>query len=322
MYFPSPKAVVANTDSDWFKFFRPSDQVSRIDEVNFWRPGSQNEFRALSPGEPFFFRLKHPTNAVAGFGFFAAQSFVSVSTAWRFFQEKNGVNDEDDFVQRLAYYRRVPKSRAGELSTQQLNCLILREVVFLPESMWVDWQQDAEWSRNIVAFKTYDLHSPVGQRLEELLRKVPAQELPELSPHFSPVVADERVYGEYSTLLRVGQGTFRARLLNAYQGRCAISREKSIPVLDAAHIQPYLGPHSNHIQNGLLLRTDLHRLYDLGYVTVTPDYQFEVSRRLKEEFDNGEHYYRYQGVELNLPGDRSLHPSPDALDWHATRVFK
>ena len=52
---------------------------------------------------------------------------------------------------------------------------------------------------------------------------------------------------------REGQGAFRVRLLRAYEGRCAITGEHTEPVLDAAHIQPYLGPGSNHIQNGLLL---------------------------------------------------------------------
>jgi putative restriction endonuclease len=322
VYLGTPNAVVANTDSDWFSFFRPTDQITHVDEVNFWRPGSQQGFHALSPGEPFFFRLKHPVNAVAGFGFFAVQSFMSVSTAWRWFESKNGVEHQQAFLERLAHYRSIRRDEAWTLGTQQLNCLILREAVFLPESMWVEWRQESEWAPNIVAFKTYDLTSKVGQRLEEILRMAPTRGVPDLAPRFSPMIADEREYGEYSAALRTGQGTFRARLLNAYQGRCAITQEKSVPVLDAAHIQPYLGPGSNHVQNGLLLRVDLHRLYDLGYVTVTPDYQIDVSSRLKDEFNNGEHYYRYQGLELNVPDDPKFKPSREALDWHSSEIFR
>src|SRR5437879_8256493 len=86
--------------------------------------------------------------------------------------------------------------------------------------------------------------------------------------------------------LREGQGAFRVRVLDAYGRRCSVTGERSLPVLDAAHIQEYLGPESNHVQNGLSLRTDIHRLYDEGYVTITPEFRFEVSKRLREEFEN------------------------------------
>jgi putative restriction endonuclease len=83
-----------------------------------------------------------------------------------------------------------------------------------------------------------------------------------------------------------------------------------------------MAPASNHVQNGLILRTDLHRLYDGGYITVTPDHRLEVSRRLREEFDNGEEYYRMQGRSLTLPDTAALKPSRDALLWHADHVFR
>ena len=121
---------------------------------------------------------------------------------------------------------------------------------------------------------------------------------------------------------RYGQGTFRARLLTAYAGRCAITSERSVPVLDAAHIQPYYGPTSNHVQNGLLLRADLHRLYDAGYLTVTPDLRVNVSPRLREDYENGRNYYAMAGEQIRVPDSASLQPSRAALEWHASRVFR
>lgn len=100
-----------------------------------------------------------------------------------------------------------------------------------------------------------------------------------------------------------------------YGRRCAVTGERALPVLDAAHIEPYLGPASNHIQNGLALRADIHRLYDTGYVTATPEYRVEVSRRLKEDFDNGEVYYQLGGTNLAvLPRDPTKRPSRQALE--------
>ena len=67
---PAQRAVVANTDQHWFDHFRPADRLTRVDEVNFWRPVARAQFRALATGEPFFLRLKYPVNAVADIGFF------------------------------------------------------------------------------------------------------------------------------------------------------------------------------------------------------------------------------------------------------------
>lgn len=88
----------------------------------------------------------------------------------------------------------------------------------------------------------------------------------ELADNFSPLEFDERAFALRDAVTREGQGAFRLRLLHAYGGRCAITGEHTEPVLDAAHIQPYLGPRSNHLQNGLLLTKEFHALLDEGYV--------------------------------------------------------
>ena len=72
----------------------------------------------------------------------------------------------------------------------------------------------------------------------------------------------------------------------------------------------------------VLERSDLHRLFDRGYVTVTPDYQFRASRKLKEDFDNGEVYLKLTGTQLWLPADPVGRPNREFLDWHAETVFR
>jgi putative restriction endonuclease len=94
-------------------------------------------------------------------------------------------------------------------------------------------------------------------------------------------------------------------------------------VLEAAHIKPYAleGPHQ--VQNGLLLRSDLHKLFDLGYVTVTPSLRLEVSSRLREEWQNGREYYAHHGQELShRPTDPASLPSREFLSWHNEKVFR
>jgi putative restriction endonuclease len=108
----------------------------------------------------------------------------------------------------------------------------------------------------------------------------------------------------------------------AYERRCAVTGERTLPVLEAAHIKPYAdsGPHL--ISNGLLLRSDFHILFDDGYVTVTEDLRLEVSKRIREEFENGREYYRYRGKPLTvLPASIGERPSKDFIRWHNERVF-
>src|SRR4051812_9553761 len=75
------RGFVANTDYDWFTYLRAIEPP--IDEVNFWKPGSGTNFSALVPGEPLFFKLKAPRNAIAGFGYFAHFSRLPVSMVWQ-----------------------------------------------------------------------------------------------------------------------------------------------------------------------------------------------------------------------------------------------
>ena len=75
-----------------------------------------------------------------------------------------------------------------------------------------------------------------------------------------------------------------------YGGACAVTHEHTGPVLEAAHIMPYARGGEHRVNNGLLLRRDLHRLYDRGYVSITPDYVFLVGESLREEFQNGRSY--------------------------------
>jgi putative restriction endonuclease len=106
-----------------------------------------------------------------------------------------------------------------------------------------------------------------------------------------------------------------------YERRCVVSDEKTLPILDAAHIRAYGDGGDHDTANGLLLRTDIHRLFDLGYVTVSEDHRFEVSHRLKADFDNGRHYYDLHGQALRTPKPGFPAPAQDALAWHREHKY-
>ena len=122
--------------------------------------------------------------------------------------------------------------------------------------------------------------------------------------------------------MRLGQGTFRATIIDAYERRCVVTNERTLPVLEAAHIKPYsqMGPHA--ADNGLLLRSDLHTLFDQGYVSVSPDLRLLVSRSIRAEFENGRDYYALAGREIRRPAAGNPPPSREYLEWHADTVFR
>jgi putative restriction endonuclease len=92
--------------------------------------------------------------------------------------------------------------------------------------------------------------------------------------------------------------------------------------LEAAHIKPFSKYGPNLTLNGLLMRSDLHRLFDLGYFSVTPERCIEVSRRIKEEFENGRDYYALHGKKLIvIPSAPNDQPSAQLLQWHNENVY-
>jgi putative restriction endonuclease len=121
---------------------------------------------------------------------------------------------------------------------------------------------------------------------------------------------------------RLGQGIFRVAVMDAYGRACAVTQEHSLPALEASHIQPYAkdGPHD--VRNGILLRADLHRLFDQGYLTITPEYRLEVSPRLKEDYQNGRSYYPLHGSSVVVPATAADAPNVDFLRWHNDRVYR
>jgi len=301
------KFWVGVTDKNWFDFLR----ARRPDEVNFWQPSSRPLASFLEPGVPFLFKLHSPDDYVVGGGFFLRFSALPARLAWAAFQENNGVLDYASLRRRIEQYRTVLSKGDPEI-----GCNILNAPFFFGEKDWI--RVPADWARNIVRGKTYDTTENAGLRLwNEVEGRL--QGLPELGEQAR---AAARYGAEYLARARLGQGAFRILVTEAYRRRCAVTGERTLPVLEAAHIRPYAesGPHV--LSNGLLLRSDLHTLFDRGYITVTDGLRVEVSQRLHEEFENGRDYYKHHGQVLaSLPASPDERPASDFLRWHNERVF-
>lgn len=307
------RGYVANTDFDWYVFLRSQPE---LDEVNFWLPSDTRAFRSIPVGAPFFFKLKRPHYAIGGFGFYAGHSVLPAWLAWDTYGIGNGAPDFEEMRRRIEKYRR-PRTISPQ-GNYYIGCLMIYQPVFFSPDDWIP--QPADWKKNVVQGATYDLTEGEGRRVwEACLGRIENSQLEE-----KPLVAleVERYGSEQVIRPRLGQCAFRVTVLDAYGRSCAISDEHSLPVLDSAHIKPYARSGSHDPSNGLLLRSDIHRLFDHGYVTVTPEYRFEVSRRLKDDFENGRSYYPYHGKQVRLPGLDRMKPSPELLAWHNEEVFQ
>lgn len=275
--------------------------------MNFWQPGGNVAFKALAPGELFLFKLHSPRNYIVGGGVFYRSLFLPVSMAWKAFGELNGSRSLEDLQAAIAKYRRD----RNPYQDFRIGCRVLVQPFFLPENLWRTVPTD--WSPTIVSGKGYSTDDSVGADLWNWAYNL----LSESSLEGLGEAATTPRYGA-PTLVRprLGQGAFRVGVTEAYSRRCAITSEKVLPALEAAHIKPYSKGGKHEVENGLLLRRDLHTLFDHGYVTVAPDSRFEVSRRIKEEYENGRDYYAMHGKNIHLPPDPKLQPSMENLRWH------
>ena len=209
------KFYIGVTDNKWWNFLKSNNP----DEVNFWKPGAKS-FRAITPGAPFLFKLHSPYNYIVGGGFFVSYSILSLSLAWECFGVKNGAES-------LGVVRKLIQNRKRTSEHNPIiGCTILTEPFFFEREEWLPVPTD--WAPNIVSGKTYDTEETTGAQLwsavqERLLTK--KQNLVETL--VQPEVADPSApYGEWHPVLakaRIGQGTFRVHVTDAYHRRCSMT---------------------------------------------------------------------------------------------------
>jgi len=292
---------VGITDKNWFERLR----TQAPDEVNFWQPSAGRRAAKLDAGMAFLFKLHSPLNFIVGGGFFVRYSALPARLAWEAFGEKNGVADYAELRRRIEQYRNE-RVRGDPI----IGCNILNGPFFFDERRWIKVPET--WSPHIQQGRNFDTDLNDGLQLwNAVTAQLRSGEVA------GATVQEPRFGAEYLTHARLGQGAFRVLVTEAYERRCAITGERTLPVLEAAHIRPYSerGPHL--VPNGLLLRSDLHILFDEGYVTVNEDLRVEVSGRIREQYENGREYYQYRGKPLlKVPGAADERPSKEFLRWH------
>lgn len=296
---------VGVTDRDWFRYFRERPNLT---EMNFWRPGTPHT--RVERGTPWLFLLK--PNTVAGCAFVEVSSSLPLSVMWDAFESGNGFDTKELF------FRRIAELRRGKTTVDsQIGCVGLSSPVFFDDPFDFAPYQGA-WTNRSQPTKRFTTDTPDGAALwREIQLRLRAEPTHSLSPPASRVSIAQRL-----TNVRMGQGGFRTSVIDAYERRCAVSGERSLAALEAAHIKPFSIVQRHETSNGILLRADIHKLFDVGYVSVDPDLHFKVSRALRDEYSNGRIYYALHGQELRLPVATADQPNREYLEWHYSEVFR
>lgn len=308
------KFWVGVTDNQWFKYH----WGTRPDEVNFWQPTPKPPFTGAPRGLPFLFKLRRPYNHIVGGGFYVTYSNLPLKLAWDTFGDKNGCATFAEFRDLINALR--PGSRMDD----EIGCTALASLFYIDENAWIE--NPPAFAPSIMRGKMYDTDDAAGAAIwSRVVNWISLPPSPSVQPDPAVTVAEpHKRYGDpvlYTP--RIGQSSFRVLVTDAYQRRCAITGEKTLVTLEAAHIKPYADEGTHDISNGLLLRADFHRLFDVGLVGVTPDLNVRVSPRIRQEWYNGMAYYRLDGRPLSVvPVREADRPDRDLLDWHLRNRFQ
>jgi putative restriction endonuclease len=299
--------AIANTDLDWFEVLSEEPPTP---EINFWTPTPWN-IGGLEQGDRFYFLLKAPYRMIGGYGHFRYYENMSASEAWNRFGKGNGVRNLAELVARTSKYASRHSTTFLPTEDPEIGCIILDRPIFFDESEFFRPEDYGKsFPRQVVKLKYFneDFDEESVGRVEPSITS------------FKPfqLVADKgTAYKSRRVRDRIGQAAFRQRVLGAYGYRCCVTRDSTVEVLEAAHIQPYINSESNHIQNGLALRADFHKLFDAGLITIDDDCHLVVSDHLKSRT-----YTAYHGQEVLVPDDDSLKPSKEALKVHRSIVYR
>jgi len=231
------KLYVGVTDNNWHDFLSSYQPLNNqpLDEVNFWQPSASGLLRSLEQGGLFLFKLHSPRNYIAGGGFFAYATTLPISLAWDAFGVKNGAPNYEEMRRRIVKYRGGQDDRFEDFP---IGCLILTQPFFFKEPQWF---HPPEWSANIVRGKSYDVSSKAGKFiLKKLEYRLAEKHNMFMDEEGRGIVEDQLRYGD-GTLVkpRLGQGSFRVMVTDAYNRACAITQERALPVLEAASSQRY-----------------------------------------------------------------------------------
>lgn len=292
---------IAPTDIGWFTHLR---REKIVNDINFWTPTPWNV--KMSKGDRLYFMLKSPIRKIGGGGYFKSYQNMTVEQAWDKYGIKNGFDTRDAFVDSLTKHRSKNTNNKNRLNKESLiGCIVLEHVVFLDDDKFIELESESQivFKKQIVTTKQYD------DKEDDLLDRIFRDGGTRTDDEFSlvdPEIEKDKVSAVVTK--RFGQGKFRADISEIYLNKCCVTGEATPELLEAAHIQSYKNVSSNNKKNGLLLRVDIHKLFDKGLMYIDEKYIIHISPFVKSD-----NYRLLEGQKISLPNNVNDYPSLAAL---------
>lgn len=191
-----------------------------------------------------------------------------------------------------------------EFDTPVFEDLLVTDYMTRHEAAWTDLQGtlDAATLRSLCTEpdSQHSIRELVWERLTEKL-----EEIGGLGSINVVEKIKEQIEGGFTTITvraRVGQANFRAALVARYGNRCAITGSQPREALDAAHLCSYATHGTHDVQGGLMLRKDIHRLFDAGLICINPE---TLCIDLHPDLDGFETYTVKHGAKVDITMDVS-----------------
>ena len=252
--------------------------------------------------------LKAPIRKIGGYGTFFRYVDRTASEAWQSYGLNNGVDSETELVNKISRFAEKRSKNFLASADPTIGCIELSDVITFDDAQFITPEQCGHsFPNQVVKLKYFN-------------------EVDRIATHFSfdtdNVESFVMVTGDATHKLsqrkdRKGQSMFRKTILQNYEYQCCISGDSVAELLEAAHIQPYIDDRSNHPQNGLCLRVDLHRLFDAGLITINEELTVQVSQLLVSTS-----YYKFTGTKMRLPSDQCAYPSAAAIKYRNAEEFR
>lgn len=311
------KIYVGITDTNWLEFIK-GHKSSIKKYINFWKP-SAKVFKAIEPGDLFLFKL-HENKAygengeIVGGAYFVSFEQMSVLDAWDRFGFGNGAKAPLELQLALDKYR-----VRNSIDSDIIGCIVLRDPFFFKKDRWIE--SPADWKKEIVSGKKYDISEGVGYELYQLtLKAIKANSDDSVMVEIDNKAEQLSLFGkERETYIktRVNQSVFRERLLEKYDS-CCLCKVSDPRFLIASHIKPWAASQADEKlddDNGLLLCPNHDALFDAGFISFEDDGSILISKHLSQ----------IDALFMNVDKKLKIKPTEGNkkyLKYHRENIFK
>ena len=309
--------MICKVSPKWYKIIRSEYLVSGSLDSCFWsidKPSSQltQDVKDFQPGGVVLYICQMGDQIkVVGGGFFISWYKISLDEAWSRFGVRNGVTDFDDLVAEV-------KEHGGHRSSNIIAATLGNNFIFDGSSLITVPEEVSSHFKSGMRF-ILNIDDPTGRYLYQVAKKVYSQDLDKYGDTWKGVyyLASRSHFRSYSA-------GFYAKVRAAYKFKCAVTGSTIVPLLEVAQLRPFYDFKEQIAANGILLRSDFHRLFSLGYITleyVTDDkVVIRTSSCLKSV--GAAEYLEYEGKQVSLPDDKTAWPNPQYLEWHRKNCFE